>query len=63
MKKILKILKKRRYFKSSFCNFKIWKTIETLTNTFLLNILKKNAKNIILISEKKIMHYFFYLEN
>ena len=28
-------------------------TIETLSNTFLLNILKKNAKNIILISEKK----------
>ena len=28
-------------------------TIETLTNTFLLKILKKNAKNIILISERK----------
>ena len=28
-------------------------TIETLSNTFALNILKKNAKNIILISEKK----------
>ena len=28
-------------------------TIETLSNTFALNIIKKNAKNIILISEKK----------
>ena len=28
-------------------------TIETLSNLFLLNILKKNAKNIIIISEKK----------
>ena len=28
-------------------------TIETLSNTFSLNIIKKNAKNIILISEKK----------
>ena len=28
-------------------------TIETLTNTFLLNILKKDSKNIIIISEKK----------
>ena len=28
-------------------------TIETLTNTFLLNILKKNSKNIIIISENK----------
>ncbi len=28
-------------------------TIETLSNTFLLNIIKKNSKNIILISEQK----------
>ena len=28
-------------------------TLETLSNVFLLNILKKNAKNIIIISEKK----------
>ncbi len=28
-------------------------TIETLSNTFALNIIKKNSKNIILISEKK----------
>ena len=28
-------------------------TIETLANTFLLNIIKKNSKNIILISDKK----------
>ena len=29
-------------------------TIETLSNVFLLKIIKKNSKNIILISEKKI---------
>ena len=34
-------------------------TLETITNTFFLNILKKNSKNIILISEKK--NNFFYL--
>ena len=28
-------------------------TIETLSNTFALNIIKKNSKNIILISERK----------
>ena len=28
-------------------------TVETLTNMFLLNIIKKNSKNIIIISEKK----------
>ena len=28
-------------------------TVETLSNTFALNIIKKNAKNIIIISEKK----------
>ena len=28
-------------------------TVETISNSFLLNIIKKNAKNIILISEKK----------
>ncbi len=33
-------------------------TLETITNTFFLNILKKNSKNIILISEKK--NNFFY---
>ena len=35
-------------------------TVETLSNTFSLNIIKKNAKNIILISEKK-NNYLFSL--
>ncbi len=34
-------------------------TIETLSNAFLLNILKKNSKNIILISEKKNNSLYF----
>mgnify|MGYP001352000295 CR=1 FL=1 len=46
-------------------------TIETLSNTFYLNIIKNNAKNIILISEKKNNHLFslskkfnlFYVEH
>ena len=33
-------------------------TIETLSNMFSLKILKKNANNIIIISEKKIIFYF-----
>ena len=33
-------------------------TIETLSNTFSLNILKNNAKNIIIITEKKNNHLF-----
>tara|TARA_X000000950_G_scaffold78923_1_gene99263 strand:- start:6138 stop:7337 length:1200 start_codon:yes stop_codon:yes gene_type:complete len=46
-------------------------TLETLSNTFALNILKKNAKNIIFISEKKDNYLFslsqklnlFYIEH
>ena len=38
-------------------------TLEMLSNTFALNIIKKNSKNIILISEKKITHYFYYQKN
>ena len=38
-------------------------TIETLSNAFSLNIIKKNSKNIILISEKKIIYYFHYQKN
>ena len=38
-------------------------TIETLSNSFALNIFKKNAKNIILISEKKIICYLSYQKN
>lgn len=34
-------------------------TIETLSNTFTLNILKKNSKNIIIISEKKNNHLYY----
>ncbi len=37
-------------------------TIETLSNTFLLNIIKKNSKNVIIISEKK-NNLLFYLAN
>ena len=35
-------------------------TIETLSNSYLLNIFKKNAKNVIIISEKK-NNYLFSL--
>jgi glucose-6-phosphate isomerase len=38
-------------------------TIETLSNVFLLKIIKKNSKNIILISEKKIIYYLIYQNN
>ena len=38
-------------------------TVETLSNIFLLNIIKKNSKNIILISEKKIIYCFLYQKN
>ena len=38
-------------------------TVETLSNTFALNILKKNSKNIIIISEKKIICYLYYQKN
>ena len=34
-------------------------TIETLTNTFLLKVIKKQSRNIILISEKKNNYLFF----
>jgi glucose-6-phosphate isomerase len=34
-------------------------TIETLSNVFSLNVIKKNSKNIILISEKKDNHLYF----
>ena len=54
------ILKKRYNF--SKCLFiiisKSGNTVETLSNVFSLNIIKKNSKNIILISEKKNNHLF-----
>ena len=67
------ILKKRYNF--SKCLFiiisKSGNTVETLSNLFSLNIIKKNSKNIILISEKKNNHLFsfskklnlFYIEH
>ena len=35
-------------------------TIETISNTFALNIIKNKAKNIIVISEKKKQFTFFF---
>ena len=67
------ILKKKYNF--SKCLFiiisKSGNTVETLSNLFSLNIIKKNSKNIILISEKKNNHLFslskklnlFYIEH
>ena len=67
------ILKKKYNF--SKCLFiiisKSGNTVETLSNVFSLNIIKKNSKNIILISEKKNNHLFslskklnlFYIEH
>ena len=49
------ILKKKRNFNKVLFLIisKSGNTVETLSNTFVLNIIKKNAKNIIVISEKK----------
>ena len=50
----IKEFKKKKNSKTLFIIIsKSGNTIETFTNTFLLNILKMNAKNLILISEKK----------
>ncbi len=52
--KKIRDLKKNKNNKTLFIIIsKSGNTIETLSNLFLLNILKKNAKNIIIISEKK----------
>ena len=52
--KIFNFKKKENVNKSLFLIIsKSGNTIETLSNTFALNIIKKNAKNIIFISEKK----------
>ena len=52
-KKILNIKKKKRLSKILFIIIsKSGTTIETISNTFALGIIKKNAKNFILISEK-----------
>ena len=53
-KKIKNFKKKENFEKVLFLIIsKSGNTVETLSNTFSLNIIKKNAKNIILISEKK----------
>ena len=52
--KIFKFKKKINFKKTLFLIIsKSGNTIETLSNSYALNILKKNAKNIIIISEKK----------
>ena len=62
--KILDLKKKENFSKVLFIIIsKSGNTIETLSNVFALNILKKNSKNIIIISEKKIIYYFCYQKN
>ncbi len=52
--KIIEFKKKEKYSEILFIIIsKSGNTIETLSNTFSLNIIKKNAKNVIIISEKK----------
>ena len=52
--KILDLKKKEKFSKVLFIIIsKSGNTVETLSNVFALNILKKNSKNIIIISEKK----------
>ena len=52
--KILDFKKKEKFSEILFIIIsKSGNTIETLSNTFSLNIIKKNAKNVIIISEKK----------
>ena len=52
--KITEFKKKQSLSKTLFIIIsKSGNTIETLSNTFALNIMKKNSKNIIIISEKK----------
>ena len=52
--KLISIKKKINFKKTLFIIIsKSGNTIETLSNTFALNIIKNNSKNIIIISEKK----------
>ncbi len=52
--KISRFKKKENFSKVLFIVIsKSGNTVETLSNVFALNILKKNSKNIIIISEKK----------
>ena len=56
----IKEFKKKKLSKILFIIIsKSGNTIETLSNVFALNIIKKNAKNIILISEKKNSPLFY----
>ena len=53
--------KKKKFSKTLFLIIsKSGSTIETLSNVFLLNILRKNNKNIIVITEKK-NNFLYYL--
>ena len=63
-KKILDFKRKKNLSKTLFIIIsKSGNTIETLSNTFFLNIIKKNAKNIIIISEKKNNFLFLLSKN
>ena len=51
-------LKKRKMFKSFILVIsESGNTIETLSNFFSLNIIKKNSKNIIIITENQTISY------
>lgn len=59
--KILNLKKKENFSKVLFIIIsKSGNTIETLSNVLLLDILKKNSKNIIIISEKKKIFCIYY---
>ncbi len=72
IEKVAKFKKEQNYEKTLFLIIsKSGDTIETLSNFFSLNVIKKNAKNIIIISEKKNnslfeiskKYNFFYVEH
>ena len=64
IKKISKFKKKENQNKVLFLIIsKSGSTVETLSNFFTLNIIKKNAKNIILYQKKKTIYYFLYQKN
>ena len=71
-KKLIRFKKKENLSKILFIIIsKSGNTIETLSNSFSLGVIKKNSKNIIIISEKKDNHLFklskklnlFYIEH
>ena len=62
--KINKLKKKIKVDKTLFLIIsKSGNTIETIFNFSILNILKRNSKNIIIITEKKIIIYLLYQKN